>query len=123
MRRVAARRNNRKRVETGINADRSGPWSVVLQPQYFDAERVERLQEERSLEARSISRARQWSRLVPAVFLLCSRNSANPPAMPDADEKLTPADPADLAEAIAFALRYSGRKRVHQADEYMANRG
>jgi hypothetical protein len=40
--------------------------------------------------------------------------------MPDADEKLTPADPADLADAIAFALRYSGRKRVHQADEYMA---
>ena len=43
--------------------------------------------------------------------------------MPDADEKLTPADPSDLADAIAFALRYSGRKRVHQADEYMANRG
>ena len=40
--------------------------------------------------------------------------------MPDADEKLTPADPADLAEAIAFALRYSGRKRVHHGDEYMA---
>jgi hypothetical protein len=40
--------------------------------------------------------------------------------MPDAEEKLTPADPAALAEAIAFALRYSGRKRVHQADEYMA---
>jgi hypothetical protein len=37
--------------------------------------------------------------------------------MPDPDEKLTPADPCDLAEAIAFALRYSGRKRVHQADE------
>ena len=40
--------------------------------------------------------------------------------MPDAHEKLTPADPGDLADAIAFALRYSGRKRVHQADEYMA---
>jgi hypothetical protein len=26
----------------------------------------------------------------------------------------------DLAEAIAFALRYRGKKRVHQADEYMA---
>jgi hypothetical protein len=34
--------------------------------------------------------------------------------------KLTPADPCDLAEAIAFALRYRGRRRVHQADEYMA---
>jgi hypothetical protein len=39
--------------------------------------------------------------------------------MPDA-EQLTPADPSDLAEAIAFALRYRGGKRVHQADEYMA---
>jgi hypothetical protein len=38
----------------------------------------------------------------------------------DDDQKLTPADPRDLAEAIAFALRYRGRKRVHQADEYMA---
>ena len=39
--------------------------------------------------------------------------------MSDAD-KLTPADPRDLAEALSFALRYHGRKRVHQADEYMA---
>jgi hypothetical protein len=39
--------------------------------------------------------------------------------MPDPD-KLTPADPRDLAEAIAFALRYRGGKRVHQADEYLA---
>ncbi len=35
-------------------------------------------------------------------------------------EKLTPAEPRDLADAIAFALRFEGRKRVHQADEYMA---
>jgi hypothetical protein len=40
--------------------------------------------------------------------------------MPDENEKLTPADPSDLADAVAFALQYSGRKRVHQADEYMA---
>jgi hypothetical protein len=39
--------------------------------------------------------------------------------MPD-DDKLAPADPNDLAEAIAIALRYRGKKRVHQADEYMA---
>jgi hypothetical protein len=39
--------------------------------------------------------------------------------MPDAD-KLTPADPSDLAAALAFALRYQGRKRVHNADEIMA---
>jgi hypothetical protein len=32
--------------------------------------------------------------------------------MPDPDEKLTPADPHDLADVIAFALQYSGCKRV-----------
>ncbi len=36
------------------------------------------------------------------------------------DEKLTPADPSDLAQTLAFALRYEGRKRVRSADEYMA---
>ena len=30
---------------------------------------------------------------------------------------LTPADRADIANALAFALRYQGRKRVHNADE------
>jgi hypothetical protein len=39
--------------------------------------------------------------------------------MPDAD-KLTPADPRDLANTIAFSLRFEGRKRVHEAGEYMA---
>ncbi len=40
--------------------------------------------------------------------------------MPDAPEKLPPADPKDLADAVAFALQFDGRKRVHTADEYMA---
>jgi hypothetical protein len=35
-------------------------------------------------------------------------------------DKLTPADPRDLADAIAFALRYSGGKRVRDADEVVA---
>ncbi len=39
--------------------------------------------------------------------------------MPDAD-KLTPADPSDLVAALAFALRYQGGKRVHDAAEIMA---
>ena len=39
--------------------------------------------------------------------------------LPEAD-KLTPANLQDLAAALAFALRYSGRKRVHNADEIMA---
>ena len=38
---------------------------------------------------------------------------------PDA-EKLTPADPSDLAAALSFGLRYQGRKRVHNADGIMA---
>ena len=37
--------------------------------------------------------------------------------MPDA---LTPADPSDLAAALAYALRYQRHKRVHNADEIMA---
>ena len=36
------------------------------------------------------------------------------------DEKLSPAEPQDLAESIAFALLFSGRKRVHDSDKYMA---
>jgi hypothetical protein len=35
-------------------------------------------------------------------------------------EQLTPAKPDDIAEAIAFALGYSGRKRVNDAGEMMA---
>ena len=42
--------------------------------------------------------------------------------MPDADEKLTPADPDELAAALAFALKFEGRKRQHDADAFMANR-
>jgi len=37
------------------------------------------------------------------------------------DTKLTLAEPADVAEALAFALRYDGRKRVHQANDMMAS--
>jgi hypothetical protein len=40
--------------------------------------------------------------------------------MPAPAENLTPADPRDLADAIAFALRYSGGKRVRDSDEVVA---
>ena len=33
---------------------------------------------------------------------------------------LRPATPHELAETLAFALRYDGRKRVHHADSMMA---
>jgi hypothetical protein len=39
--------------------------------------------------------------------------------MTDPDH-LTLAKPEDLADALAFALRYSGRKRTHDAAEMMA---
>jgi hypothetical protein len=39
--------------------------------------------------------------------------------MPE-DAKLTPADPSDIADSIAFGLLFSGRKRVHDSDKYMA---
>src|SRR5262249_15025841 len=52
----------------------------------------------------------------PFSFLKCSDALVSSAVM---DDKLTPAEPRDLAEAIAFALRFEGRKRVHQADEDM----
>ena len=39
--------------------------------------------------------------------------------MPDTPS-LRPASPDELAETLAFALRYEGRKRVPQADDLMA---
>jgi hypothetical protein len=41
--------------------------------------------------------------------------------MPDLEEKRTPADPEDLAASIAFALKFEGRKRWHDADTLMAD--
>ena len=40
--------------------------------------------------------------------------------MTDHGDNLTPADPRDLADALPFALRFQGHKRVHNADEIMA---
>lgn len=40
--------------------------------------------------------------------------------MIDPTEALAPASPDDLATALAFALRFGGHKRVHDADEIMA---
>jgi hypothetical protein len=40
--------------------------------------------------------------------------------MTDATQRLTPATADDVANVLAFALRYQGRKRVHNADEIMA---
>ena len=40
--------------------------------------------------------------------------------MADDPKNLTPADPERLADNLAFALNFSGRKRMHDADQFMA---
>ena len=40
--------------------------------------------------------------------------------MTDSQDRLTPAAPEDLADALAFALRFDGRKRKHDSAEIMA---
>ena len=42
------------------------------------------------------------------------------PGMTDMPETLRPATVSELAEALSFALRFDGRKRVHTGDEFMA---
>ena len=39
--------------------------------------------------------------------------------MPDVPP-LRPADPAEVADALAYALRYDGKRRVYHADDAMA---
>lgn len=57
--------------------------------------------------------------IAPGIVLAPFARLGYRPKMPDAD-KLTPADPSDLAAALAYALRFQGRKRIHNADEIMA---
>jgi hypothetical protein len=40
--------------------------------------------------------------------------------MPDDAAKLTPAAPEEVAQSVAFALRFNGRKRFHEGDAFMA---
>ena len=40
--------------------------------------------------------------------------------MPDTPPALRPATPDEIADVLAFALRYEGRRRVHTADDMMA---
>jgi len=39
--------------------------------------------------------------------------------MPD-EPPLAPATPEDLVDALSFALRFEGRRRIHHADDSMA---
>ena len=55
------------------------------------------------------------------LVLVLSKQPGYRRRMPDADEKLTPADPDELAAALAFALKFEGRKRQHDADAFMAD--
>jgi hypothetical protein len=49
------------------------------------------------------------------VFLCCSYCRATVSRITDT-ERLTPAAPEDLADALAFALRFDGRRRKHDVD-------
>jgi hypothetical protein len=40
---------------------------------------------------------------------------------PGNDEKLTPATDEALAQALSFTLRFGGRRRLHNGDEFMAD--
>jgi hypothetical protein len=40
--------------------------------------------------------------------------------MTDVPDRIMPATPDDLADALAFALRFDGRRRKHDAAETMA---
>ncbi len=40
--------------------------------------------------------------------------------MPEHVDNLRPATQEELAQALAFALQFRGRKRVHHADNFMA---
>jgi len=46
-------------------------------------------------------------------------NGDSLPACPD-ELQLSPATPEDLVDALSFALRFEGRRRVHHADYSMA---
>jgi hypothetical protein len=37
------------------------------------------------------------------------------------DDRLTPADPSDIAGSIALALLFSGKKRIHDSDRLTAS--
>jgi hypothetical protein len=40
--------------------------------------------------------------------------------MPEDSNSLSPATREDVADALAFALRFQGRKRAHNAEELMS---
>jgi hypothetical protein len=40
--------------------------------------------------------------------------------VPSMSDELTPATPEDLSQALAFALKFDGRRRIHTGDDLMA---
>jgi hypothetical protein len=53
------------------------------------------------------------------MFLLRSHDCLYRPAVPDTPN-LRPAARDELTQSLSFALRFGGRKRIHSADELMA---
>ncbi len=56
-----------------------------------------------------------WMESASSAFLICSRQ----PVSSGMTDDLRPATPDEIAAALSFALRYQGRKRVHDADDAM----
>ena len=87
-------------------------WLVIAAaPQFIDLKFV---------LARNLGRTclRNWENYrEPLSFLLCLHSRAYR-GLPTAD-KLTPTDSNELAAALAFALRFHGSRRVHNADKLM----
>jgi hypothetical protein len=58
-------------------------------------------------------------RRAPELISILSRNVPYRPTTPDT-ATLRPATWDELTQSLSFALRFNGRKRVHDADEMMA---
>jgi hypothetical protein len=54
-------------------------------------------------------------------FLFRSRSCAILRSMTEPEQKLTPAEPEDLADSLSFALRFEGRKSKHDSDRLNAD--
>ena len=55
-----------------------------------------------------------------ARFRVMKRRLVERAARPESAAPLSPAEPEDVINAIAFGLRFESGRRVWQADEYMA---
>src|SRR5271157_2754843 len=75
----------------------------------------------RRLRPRSATGAlRRFRPSMPEIMPRPSKSTGYPAPMPDVPERRMPAPAEDVADALAFVLRFDRRKRVHNADEIMS---